>query len=188
MKYVTLAPLLATVSSLQTIDVDEVDDVSTKLGSNVYWRNGFGCPGSMDPDSVIEYIIDSTESNLSFDNYKKACAEAFQSQQSTTDLTPCLQVTYMPGGADYAQDPDKPYYSCNSYDAKSLVKFTDSEWSKGAEFGINPYDDNNQVAACINYRRDDIQGLYGCRLGLLHGGSQTLMLGLAYLTGIISLI
>ena len=88
MKYVTLLSLLATtVSSMQTIDIAEIN---SKVGDNVNWANDRGCPNSLDPYSVVEYFIESTESNLSFENYKQACEEAFLNSPSAVDTTKCL--------------------------------------------------------------------------------------------------
>ena len=75
MKYVTYGLLFSTVSSLNTID--GIDDINQKVGSNVYWTNDMSCPDSLDPDNVIEYMIESTESNLSFNDYKNACEDAY---------------------------------------------------------------------------------------------------------------
>ena len=136
MKYVTYGLLFSTVSSLNTID--GIDGINQKVGSNVYWTNDMSCPDSLDPDNVIEYMIESTESNLSFNEYKNACEDAYQASQSSIDLTPCLQVTYIPGGVDYASDPDMPFYSCNAFAGTRLVTMDDNEWEKGESFGINP--------------------------------------------------
>ena len=94
----------------------------------------------------------------------------------------------MPGGIDYAEDPTKPYYSCNAYDAQTLVSMTQMEWDKGLEYGLNANNANNKVAACLNYNNDEVPGLYGCRMGLLRLQSYALTLSVASIVGLISLI
>ena len=46
------------------------------------------CPDATVADNLVELVIEETTSNLSYENYKQACAEAFYGYSK--EEVPCL--------------------------------------------------------------------------------------------------
>ena len=180
MKFVTLSALAFSSTEAQ------ISSISTGL-LNVHWTEGMWCPDATVADNLVELVIEETTSNLSYENYKQACAEAFYGYSK--EEVPCLQASYFPSGMDFATDPDAPYYSCHGYLGEYLVEPTDAEWNLLASFaGLNVDDENNQIAGCINNSPEDIAGAYSCWRGPLLIGAEYLTLGAAATLSAISMM
>ena len=83
MKFVTFAAL--TLAS-----------TSAKSGVlNVNWVDDMVCPDSLNLDNLVEVVLDTEgTSDLSYDNYRQKCAEAFYGFDS--EEVPCLQAVMFP--------------------------------------------------------------------------------------------
>ena len=174
MKFVTFASLAVAVNSQ-----DQILATSSTGALNFHWTEDMSCPNSQ--ENIIEIIKEVNGGNKTFEGWAQECAEL--SYGLSAEYAPCIQAWYLPSGSGSSTDANEPYYGCFAHKGEYLVQYEQSN-----SLGVNNYDDNNRVAACINDSPKNVAGAYSCNRGPLLGAAGYLTLGAAAALSVASMI